>query len=314
MFRYRRSMPASPNNRADLGIGVGLRVPHYQTIVGSRPTMDYFEAISENFMVDGGRALYYLDQVRERYPVVLHGVSLGIGSTSPPSVEYLAGLKRLVRRVDPPFVTDHFCWTRDANHHLHELLPLPLTYEMAERIAERARAIEDYLEVPFALENTSTHARFPGDQLTEWDFVRTVVDEAEIGLLLDVNNLFVAAYNHGFDAYDYLRAIPPERVVQIHLAGHTNHGSHIIDSHVRGIIPAVWELYEAAIAVCGPIPTLVEWDENLESFEALAAEAELARRHRDAALAASGQVREELPRRSLWPHALPGAPAAGSAR
>jgi uncharacterized protein len=277
MTSARRGLP-------DLGIGVGLRVPHYRHILEQRPPMDFFEIISENFMVDGGKPLFHLERVLESYRVVQHGVSLGIGGPEPLDRDYLARLKQLVRRVSPPWLSDHFCWCGAGGAHLHDLLPLPHTWEVVELVAERARTLQDYLEVPIALENTSSYMAFTSSQMTEWQFISEVAERADIGLLLDVNNVYVSAYNHGFDARAFIDGVPHERVLQIHLAGHTNLGKVIIDTHRGHVIDEVWDLYRATIARTGPVSTLIEWDDEIPEWSVLAAEAEKARAVRDAVL------------------------------
>jgi uncharacterized protein (UPF0276 family) len=268
----------------DLGVGIGLRVPHYGTILGERPPVDFFEIISENFMVGGGKPRYHLDRVKESYRVVQHGVSLGIGAPEPPSREYLDRLKALVRHVKPAWVSDHFCWCGTGGAHLHELLPLPYTEEAVNLVSERARVIQDFLEVRFALENASSYLGFTSSTMPEWQFVSEVAERANIGLLLDVNNVYVSAYNHGFDPYAFVRGVPHERIVQIHVAGHTEFGTHIVDTHRGHVIDPVWDLYRTAIELAGPVSTLVEWDEEIPPFDTVLAEAEKARRVRDEAL------------------------------
>jgi len=268
----------------DLGIGVGLRVPHYRHIIEQRPQVDFFEAISENFMVDGGKPLYHLDQVLESYPVIQHGVSLNIGGPEPLDRDYLEKLKRLVRRVRPAWLSDHFCWTSAGGANLHDLLPLPYTTEAIERVVERARQVQDYLEVPFALENTSSYMSYSQSQMNEWEFVSEVVERADIGLMFDVNNVYVSAYNHGLDAYEFIRNVPHERIVQLHLAGHTNLGKVIIDTHNGDIIDPVWDLYRAVIELTGPISTLIEWDDQIPEFHVLQALAKRARQVRNEGL------------------------------
>jgi uncharacterized protein len=268
----------------DLGIGVGLRVPHYRHILSQRPAMDFFEIISENFMVDGGKPLHHLEQVQERYPLIQHGVSLSIGGPDEPDPGYLARLKQLVRRVKPAWLSDHFCWCGVPGAHLHDLLPLPYTWEAVERVAERARRVQDYLEVPFALENTSSYMTYTSSQMSEQQFISEVAERANIGLMFDVNNVYVSAYNHGFDALEFIRSVPHERIVQIHLAGHTNVGKYIIDTHRGHVIDAVWALYAETIRLTGSVSTLIEWDDEIPEWSVLAAEAEKARYTRDVAL------------------------------
>lgn len=271
--------------RLDLGVGVGLRVPHYATILGRRPTVDFFEVISENFMVGGGKPMYHLDQVLESYRVVQHGVSLGIAGPEAPDLEYLAALKRLVRRTKTPWVSDHFCWSGAGGAHLHDLLPIPYAPEAVRRTVERARMIQDFLEVPFALENASSYLTYRASTLSEWEFISEIAERADIGLLFDVNNVYVSAYNHGFDAETFVRSVPHSRILQIHLAGHTNLGKYIIDTHRGSVIEPVLDLYRQTIALAGPVSTLIEWDDEIPEFSVLLAEAERARLVRDEGLA-----------------------------
>jgi len=268
-----------------LGVGVGLRVPHYAYILRERPRVDFFEIISENFMVAGGKPLYHLDRVLESYPVIQHGVSLNIGGPAPLDRDYLTRLKALVRRVQPAWLSDHVCWSGADGAHLHDLLPLPYCSEAVDRLVERASMVQDFLEVRFALENTSSYMTYTASTLTEWQFVSEVVDRADIGLLFDVNNVFVSSYNHGFDALEFVRNVPHERIVQIHLAGHTNLGTHIIDTHRGHVHDAVWALYREALRQAGaPVSTLIEWDDEIPEFEVLMAEAERAKQEQALAL------------------------------
>jgi uncharacterized protein len=267
----------------DLGIGVGLRVPHYKTIFEHHPAVDFFEIISENFMLEGGKPLYHLGRVLESYRVVQHGVSLAIGGPAEPDRDYLCRLKRLLTRVDSPWLSDHFCWGGVPGANLHDLLPLPHTSAAVRRVSERARRIQDFLERPLALENTSSYLQFRSSTMPEWEFIGEIAERAEIGLLLDVNNVYVSAFNHGFDPYEFVRNLPHHRIVQIHLAGHTNLGSYIIDTHDGHVIEPVWELYRETIELTGPVSTLIEWDDKIPDLCVLLAEAERARRVRDAA-------------------------------
>ena len=271
--------------KTDLGVGVGLRVPHYAAILQQKPQVDFFEIISENFMVGGGKPLYHLDRVLEQYRVVQHGVSLGIAGPDEPDREYLSQLKRLVRRTKTPWVSDHFCWCGAGGAHLHDLLPIPYTPEAVQRTVERARMIQDFLEVPFALENTSSYLTYRSSTLSEWEFISEIAERADIGLLFDVNNVYVSAYNHGFDAETFVRSVPHERILQIHLAGHTNLGKYIIDTHRGTVIEPVLDLYRQTIALTGAVSTLIEWDDEIPELPVLLAEAERARRAREEGLA-----------------------------
>lgn len=272
-------------SKLDLGVGVGLRVPHYAAILAERPAVDFFEVISENFMVEGGKPLYHLDRVREHYSVVQHGVSLGIAGPEEPDRKYLERLKALTRRTQTPWVSDHFCWSGAGGAHLHDLLPIPYTAEAVRRVVERARMIQDFLEVPFALENTSSYLTYRSSTLSEWEFISEIAERADIGLLFDVNNVYVSAYNHGFDAETFVRSVPHERIFQVHLAGHTNLGKYIIDTHRGRVVEPVLDLYRTTIELAGPVSTLIEWDDEIPELSVLLAEAERARRVRDEGLA-----------------------------
>ncbi|WP_438044015.1 MNIO family bufferin maturase [Sorangium sp. So ce128] len=261
----------------DLGVGVGLRIPHYRHIFEHRPRVDWFEIISENFMVDGGMPIANLERVLSSYRLVQHGVSLSIGSTDPLDFDYLRRLKALLARVGSPWVSDHLCWTGAHGINLHDLLPLPYTDEAVRHVAARARVVQDFLEVRLALENVSSYLTFTASRMSEWEFLSAVAEEADCGILLDVNNVYVSSYNHGFDPEAYIDGVPHHRIVQFHLAGHTHQGAYILDTHSDHVVDAVWALYRRAVARAGDVSTLIEWDDDLPSFEVLAAEAEKAR-------------------------------------
>jgi uncharacterized protein (UPF0276 family) len=265
----------------DLGVGVGLRIPHYAAIYETAPAVDWFEIISENFMVEGGLPLDNLARMMERYRLVQHGVSMGIGGRTPLDFDHLKKLKALVKRTGTPWVSDHLCWTGHGGVNLHDLLPLPYSEAAAAHVAERARVVQDFLEVRFVLENVSSYLTFTSSTMTEWAFLTEVTERADIGLLLDVNNIYVSSFNHGFDADAYVDGVPHQRVVQMHLAGHTNRGKYIIDTHSDHVIDPVWALYRRACEKCGPVSTLVEWDDDIPPLETLLAEAEKARVIRD---------------------------------
>jgi uncharacterized protein (UPF0276 family) len=260
-----------------LGIGVGLRSAHYTTILNDRPRVDWFEVLSENYMQTRGRPLAILDQIAERYPVVLHGVSLSIGSTDPLDHAYLKELKTLRDRIAARWVSDHLCWTGTAGRNTHDLLPLPFTEETLSHVTRRVREVQDALEAPLILENVSSYVEFAASSMTEWEFVARLAREADCGILLDVNNVYVSARNHGFDPQTYLHGIPTDRVVQFHVAGHTDHGTHVIDTHVGPVPDPVWELLRAARALGTTAPVLLEWDAEIPSFETVHADAMRAR-------------------------------------
>lgn len=277
-------MKSSRSNRwgfPDLGLGVGLRTVHYPHILQVKPEVDFFEILSENYMDTGGRPSWVLDQVAERYPIVMHGVSLSIGSVDPLNREYLAKLKKLAARTKALWVSDHLCWTGVAGRNTHDLLPMPLSEEALRHVVARVKTVSDFLERPLILENASTYAEFTTSSMTEWEFFARLMKEADCGMLLDVNNVYVSSYNHGFDPIAYLDAVPPERVVQYHLAGHTNKGTHIIDTHNDFVIEEVWKLYAHSVRRTGNVATLLEWDADIPEFEVVHAEALKARAYRD---------------------------------
>lgn len=267
------------NAFGELEIGLGLRSPHVDHILSHEPDVGWFEIISENYMVDGGEPLYVLDRILERYPVVQHGVGLYIGSAQGISREHLSRLEALTRRTGTPWVTDHLCWGSVDGTFSHDLLPLPYTTEVAQACAESIRQIQGTLELPFAVENVSSYAEFNGSTMTEWEFLTEVVERADCGILLDVNNIYVSSVNHGFDPMTYLDSLPHERVAQIHIAGHSRYERFVIDTHDHPVIDPVWELYARAIELCGPTPTLLEWDARIPPFEEVHAEALKASRY-----------------------------------
>ena len=275
-------MPASPNlieSLPKLGLGLGLRSVHFQNILTERPRVDWFEAISENFMDSGGRPRRVIRQVAERYPVVLHGVSLSIGSTAPLDFNYLQRLKALATEVKPAWVSDHLCWTGVMGLNTHDLLPLPLNEESLVHVASRVRLVQDFLERPLILENPSTYISFTQSTVSEPEFLRRLAEDTGCGLLLDVNNVYVTCYNAGIDPVAYLEAFPCERVVQMHLAGHQYCGTHIIDTHDQPVLPNVWELFRLAWQRTGGVATLLEWDGNIPSLEVCVAEIHKAKQY-----------------------------------
>lgn len=266
----------------DLGVGIGLRSVHFGEILRTHPEIDWFEIVSENFMDTGGRPLFILDQVCERYPVALHGVSMSIGGSDPLNVGYLEKLKQLAERTRAHWVSDHLCWTGVAGRNTHDLLPMPYTEEALRHTVARTRRVSEILERPLVLENPSSYVEFHDSSLSEWEFLARLSEEADCGLLLDVNNVYVSSFNHGFDPCVYIDAIPADRVVQFHVAGHTHKGSHILDTHSDHALPEVWELYRRAWARTGGAATLYEWDEDIPALDVLLAEAKKALRFRGA--------------------------------
>jgi uncharacterized protein (UPF0276 family) len=267
-------MPANRfNGFTDYGIGIGLRIPHYRHILERKPVVGWFEIISENYMVDGGQALAVLDQILEQYRVVQHGVSMYFGSVEPLNRDHLRRLKALVKRTGTPWLTDHLCWGSVDGTYTHDLLPMPYTFEAAKITASKIRHAMSFLEVPIAVENVSSYAEFHVSEMTEWEFLNEVVEQADCGILLDVNNIYVSSRNHDFDPYEYVNSVPPERVAQIHIAGHSNFQKYILDTHDHPVIDPVWKLYEHAISRFGPTATLLEWDDRIPSFERVHSEA-----------------------------------------
>lgn len=250
-----------------LGLGLGLRSAHYPTILRDWPELDWFEVLSENYLFSAGRQVAVLDRIAQRYPVALHGVSLSIGSSDPLDFEYLGELKRLAERTQCKWLGDHLCWTGVAGRTSHDLLPLPYTEAVLRHVVERVRQVQDFLERPLVLENASSYLEFHSSSMGEQEFLARMAEEADCALLLDVNNVYVSCCNHGWDPQEYLAAIPADRVVQVHLAGHLNKGTHIVDTHGGAVIDEVWELYRAWIQRTGPVSTLLEWDTEIPSFE-----------------------------------------------
>ena len=291
---------------ANLGLGVGLRTVHFDHILTQNPIVDWFEIISENFMDSRGRPRYVLEQIAERYPVVMHGVSLSIGSTEPIDFVYLEKLKRLAQDVGALWISDHVCWTGVAGVNTHDLLPLPYNEESLRHVVQRIRIVQDFLERPLILENPSTYVTFAESTMSEAEFIARLAEDANCGLLLDVNNVFVSARNHDFDPVEYLQSIPHERVVQMHLAGHTNCGTHLIDTHDGPVINPVWNLFRRAHGLTGDVSTLLEWDARIPEFPIVHAEVLKAKQiladSRDADFKSVGQGSKEFSNRESVPH------------
>ncbi len=280
-------MPATRfNGFTDYGVGVGLRIPHYGHIFSHKPVVDWFEIISENFMVDGGRPLAILDQILERYRVVQHGVSMYFGSAEKLNRTHLRRLKTLVRRTGTPWLSDHLCWGSVDGSYSHDLLPMPYTFEAARLTARKIREAQDFLEVPIAVENVSSYAEFHVSEMTEWEFLNEVVERADCGILLDINNIYVSSRNHSFDPHLYLDSVSANRVAQIHIAGHSTFEKYILDTHDHPVIDPVWALYERAITRTGHTATLLEWDQHIPSFEEVHAEARKAEKYLPALVSA----------------------------
>jgi hypothetical protein len=264
-------------NQSYLGFGLGLRTDHFQHVVDEQPHVDWFEITSENFMVAGGKPRYYLRTIGERYPLVMHGVSLSIGSTDPLDYNYLSRLKALADEVDPPWVSDHLCWTSVDHINSHDLLPLPYTEEAVKHVVERVQRVQDFLGRQILLENVSSYLSYNTSEMQEWTFLSEISALADCRILLDINNIYVSSRNHGFSAEDYLAGIDPERVQQFHLAGHSDYGQYVIDTHDHNIVDPVWDLYRLALRRFGPVSTMIERDDHIPPFEALCAELDIAR-------------------------------------
>ncbi len=260
-----------------LGFGLGLRTQHYADVLEQKPPVDWFEIISENYMIPGGQPLAILDRVRADYPIVMHGVSLSVGGTDRLDPDYLRDLKALADRVQPQWISDHLCWTGVDGLNLHDLLPLPYTEEAVAHVAGRIRQVQDYLGRRIAIENVSSYVTYAHSMMSEWEFVSAVAEAADCWLLFDVNNIYVSGFNHDFDAQTFIEGVPRDRVVQFHLAGHSNNGTHIIDTHDAPVIDDVWALYEAACHHFGRVSTMIERDDNIPPLADLLAELDHAR-------------------------------------
>ncbi|HEV3109904.1 MAG TPA: DUF692 domain-containing protein [Candidatus Binataceae bacterium] len=260
-----------------IGHGVGLRPPHYGRLLEDSARADWFEVISENFMIRGGRPLLVLEKAREQAPIVLHGVSLNLGGVDPLRSSYLDELAALIERFEPAWVSDHLCWGSIGGHYAHDLLPLPYTEEALKLTASRVRQVQERLGRQILIENVSSYLTYRHSAMPEWEFLDGVAQQADCGILLDVNNIYVSAQNHGFSAAEYISRIAPQRVGQIHLAGHSDAGTHLVDTHDHPVPEPVWDLLRMALERCGRVSTLIEWDAQIPEFEELTAHAERAR-------------------------------------
>jgi uncharacterized protein (UPF0276 family) len=269
---------SQPAAAQPLGFGLGLRPGHYDAVLEGGHRVDWFEVTTENYLVPGGKPLHYLERVRARYPLVMHGVSLSIGSTAPLDLGYLRSVRELARRIEPAGISDHLCWTGVGGVNLHDLMPLPFTMEAVAHVAGRVRQAQDVLDCQLMLENVSSYVACADAEMTEWEFVAQVSEAADCLLLLDVNNVYVNSVNHGFDARDYLRALPVARVRQLHLAGHSRQGGMLIDTHDAPVAEAVWQLYERAVARFPGAATTLERDDHIPPLAELVAELDHARR------------------------------------
>ena len=260
-----------------LGFGLGLRPQHYAEILDGSPEIDWFEVLSENYMIPGGQPMRMLDRICERYPVVMHGVSMSIASTSPLDMDYLRQLKALAARVKPVWISDHLCWTGVHGVNLHDLLPVPYTKEALGHVVDRVNQVQDFLDRPFTLENVSSYVTFGQSEMSEWDFVSEVSKRTGCWLLFDVNNVYVSAFNHEFAAEDFLNGVPKDRIVQFHVAGHSHEETHMIDTHDHPVCPEVWDLYRKAVETFGPVSTMIERDDNIPPLAELVDELNHAR-------------------------------------
>lgn len=259
------------------GFGLGLRPDHYGDFTASSQAVDWLEVLTDNYLVPGGKPLYYLDQIRRDYPVVMHGVAMNIGSSDPLDFDYLQSVKTLMLRIEPKLVSDHLCWTGVSGARLHDLLPLPYTEEAVGHVAERILKIQDFLGRRLVIENVSTYA-VASAPMSEWEFLSAIADQADCELLVDINNIYVSARNAGFDALAYLQHLPAQRIRQFHLAGHSDYGDHCIDTHDHPVCDEVWQLYEAAIKHFGPVPVMIERDDHIPPLAELIDELNIARR------------------------------------
>jgi len=267
-----------------LGFGLGLRVDHYEALLDEPGQVEWLEIVSENYLVPGGRPLRWLERFRERFPLVMHGVSMSIGGTDPLDLDYLDQLAALARHVQPAWISDHLCWTGVAGVNLHDLMPLPYTEEALAHVVDRVRRVQDRLGRRILLENVSSYISFAQSQLTEWEFLAAVAERADSLILLDINNVHVSAHNHGFSALDYLDGRPPARVQQFHLAGHEQGGALLIDTHDAPVVDAVWDLYLEAVRRFGRVSTMIERDDHIPPLAELRAELDHARMLADALL------------------------------
>ena len=260
-----------------LGFGLGLRKEHYNTIIDTSPKVDWFEILTENYLVDGGKPLFFLDQICEKYPVVMHGVSMSLGSADPLDMDYLQQVKDLAERANARWISDHMCFTGVDGINAHDLLPLPYNEETIKHVSNKIKQAQDFLGRQILVENASTYITYKQSDITEWEFTTAVAEESDSLILLDVNNIYVSAYNHGFDPLEYLDGVPPERVQQHHIAGHSQYDGYIIDTHDHEVVQGVWDLYAEAIKRYGEVSVMIERDDNIPELPELLAELQIAR-------------------------------------
>ncbi len=285
------NLPQTSMNSNILGFGLGLRTEHYAAFESQAQTrVDWLEILSENYMVPGGAPLWHLDRIRRDFPMVMHGVSMNIGGTDPLNMDYLRDLKTLAGRVQPAWISDHLCWTGTQGINMHDLLPLPYTEQTLAHVSERIQRVQDFLGRRLVIENPSTYVAFAADQIPEWQFIAELLTRADCELLLDVNNVYVSSVNHGFDAQQYINALPAQRVRQIHLAGHETHDGFLIDTHDHPVCEAVWQLYGYTLQRCGSVPTMIERDDHIPALHELLDELDMARQVHARALPAGKTV------------------------
>lgn len=265
------------NQRPFLGFGLGLRPEHYEQVINEKPDLDWFEIITENYLVDGGKPHYYLDKIRENYPIVMHGVSLSIGSTDPLDFNYLKKIKLLAERIEPIWISDHLCWTGINQLNMHDLLPLPYTKPAIDHVISQIQQVQDFLGRRILIENVSSYLTFLQSEMHEWEFLTEIANRADCYILLDVNNIYVSSVNHEFDPIHYINGVPSQRIYQIHLAGHSNHGNYIIDTHDAPVIQEVWDLYRESLKHHGLVSTMIERDDNIPDLHELLKEVGQAR-------------------------------------
>jgi hypothetical protein len=272
-------MATIPNEhrRPNLGFGLGLRPAHYEEILNDSPPIDWLEIITENYLVPGGKPHHFLNRIRERFPLVMHGVSLSIGSTDPLNLDYLRALKELADRIEPKWISDHLCWTGTNGVNVHDLLPLPYTEAALDHVVARIEQVQTFLNRQILIENVSSYVSYRESEMSEWEFVSAVAKRADCLILLDVNNIYVSGFNHGFDPIVYLDGVPPSRVRQIHIAGHRDHGDYIVDTHDEPVIDPVWRLYGQALERLGPVSTMIERDDKIPPLAELLSELNQAR-------------------------------------
>ncbi len=265
------------SNKLQLGFGLGLRTDHYETILNEKPSIDWFEILTENYLVSGGKPIHYLERIRELYPIVMHGVSMSIGSTDPLDWNYLKEIKALDQRIEPKWISDHLCWTGMNGKNTHDLLPLPYTEDVIQHVVNRIQQVQDFLGKRILIENVSSYVTYNQSIMSEWDFLKEISEQSDCLILLDINNIYVSSVNHEFNPLDYLDAMPADRVQQIHLAGHSDMGDYIIDTHDNKIIDQVWKLYSAALHRFGMVSTMIERDDNIPPLNELIVELNQAR-------------------------------------